>query len=208
MIAGTQGYAEHAKKLFLRDAGMPFAEKHHAVLHLLPDEPSRILDIGAGTGADAAWFASRGHEVVAVEPTAELRLPAMALHPAASIEWIDDSLSRLAVVRDRKRQFRVIMLAAVWMHLDREERRRAMPNLPALLTRDGVVVMSLRHGPVPEGRRMFEVSAEETIRLAEDCGLRVALNVRAPSVQRENRAAGVTWTHLAFVAETERDGGD
>jgi hypothetical protein len=27
----------------------------------------------------------------------------------------------------------------------------------------GIVIMSLRHGPIPTGRRMFEVSAEETI---------------------------------------------
>jgi len=29
----------------------------------------------------------------------------------------------------------------------------------------------LRHGPVPEGRRMFEVSAEETMVLGEAAGL-------------------------------------
>lgn len=78
VIAGTEGYAEHARALFLRDEGMSFAEKHRAVLHLFPDEPSAVIDIGSGTGADAAWFAPQGHQVVAVEPTAELRLPGMA----------------------------------------------------------------------------------------------------------------------------------
>jgi len=200
VIAGTEGYAEQASTLFLRDEGMSFAEKHHAVLHLLPGEPSAVLDVGSGTGADAAWFASKGHRVVAVEPTDELRMPSMALHSTRSIEWVNDSLPRLAIVSGRRQQFRLVMLTAVWMHLDHNERQAAMPNVASLLAPDGALIMSLRHGSVPDGRRMFEVSAEETILLARDCGLREILTMNAQSVQLKNRDAGVTWTHLAFVA--------
>jgi SAM-dependent methyltransferase len=200
VIAGTEGYAGHARALFLRDEGIPFAEKHQAVLRLLPSEPSAVIDIGSGTGADAAWFASQGHQVVAVEPTGELRLPSMALHSTRSIEWVDDSLPCLAIVGCRRQRFRLVMLTAVWMHLDYKERQVAMPNVASLLASDGTLIMSLRHGPVPDGRRMFEVSAEETILLAQSCGLQEILNVRAQSVQLANRDAGVTWTHLAFVA--------
>lgn len=200
MIAGTEGYAEHARALFLRDEEISFEEKHHAVLHLLPTEPCAVIDIGSGTGADAAWFASHGHHVVAVEPTDELRGPSIALHPAKSIEWINDSLPHLAIVRSRGQRFRLVMLIAVWMNMDQKEREVAMVNVASLLAPDGTLIMSLRHGPVPDGRRMFEVTAEETILLASRCGLRHILNVRAPSVQLANRQAGVTWTHLAFVA--------
>ena len=200
MIAGTEGYAEHAGALFLRDEGMSFAEKHHAVLHLMPGEPSAVIDIGSGTGADAAWFASQGHQVVAVEPTGELRVPSMALHSTSAIEWVNDSLPRLAIVSGRRQRFRLVMLTAVWMHLDHKERQAAMPNVALLLAPGGALIMSLRHGRVPDGRRMFEVSAEETILLARNCGLQEVLNIRAQSVQLKNRDAGVTWTHLAFVA--------
>ncbi len=37
--------------------------------------------------------------------------------------------------------------------------------------RTGQILMSLRHGPVPPGRRMFDVSADETIALAAGHGL-------------------------------------
>jgi hypothetical protein len=84
------------------------------------------------------------------------------------------------------------------MHLDAPERRVAMRPLAALLAPGGVLVLSLRHGPVPAGRRMFEVSAEETIALAQACGLRPVLHLHEPSLQPANRAAGVTWTRLAF----------
>jgi hypothetical protein len=59
--------------------------------------------------------------------------------------------------------------------------------------------MPLRHGPVPEGRRMFDVSAEETTQLAEANDLQRILRLDAKSVQQANRLVGLTWTHLAFV---------
>jgi len=200
VIAGTEGYAQSASALFVRDEAIPFTEKHHAIFHLLPTEPSVVIDIGSGTGADASWLASQGHEVVAVEPTDELRLRSMALHTARPIEWINDSLPYLAVVGCRRNRFRLVMLTAVWMHLDQKERESAMPNVASLLASNGTLIMSLRHGPVPDGRRMFEVSAEETILLARSCGLREILNLCSQSVQYANRSAGVTWTHLAFVS--------
>jgi len=46
---------------------------------------------------------------------------------------------------------------------------------------------------------MFEVSAEETIGLAEKEGLRATLNVERPSILANNRAAGVSWTTLALM---------
>ena len=50
------------------------------------------------------------------------------------------------------------------------------------------MILSLRHGPVPEGRRMFDVSAEETIQLAAAQQFRLILHLEGPSVQEANRA--------------------
>lgn len=198
MIPGIQGYAEQAHELIERYESVPFVDKHRSVLHVLPGAPSLILDVGAGTGADAAWLASQGHTVVAVEPTRELREPGRALHPSQSIEWVNDSLPALASVLARGQVFDAVLLSAVWMHLDETERRSAMPRLASLMESDGVLVMSLRHGPVPEGRRMFSVSAEETTLLAQESGLHQVLNTRTESLHAVNRAQGITWTQLAF----------
>ncbi|WP_411879147.1 class I SAM-dependent methyltransferase [Polaromonas sp. YR568] len=195
---GTQGYAEQAAELIPQYESISFVAHHAAELHLLPTVPSRILDIGAGTGLDAAWFAEQGHSVVAVEPTAEFRHAAMRLHPSPLIEWLDDALPNLDVVLGRGQRFDVVMLSAVWMHLDATERGIAMPRVASLLAPDGVMVLSLRHGPVPAGRRMFAVSGEKTVELARQHGLGVVLNTHTESLQPGNRAAGVTWTRLAF----------
>jgi 2-polyprenyl-3-methyl-5-hydroxy-6-metoxy-1,4-benzoquinol methylase len=198
MIPGTEGYAEHAEELVERFEAVLFSEKHEAVAHLLPSAPSAILDVGAGTGVDAAWFASQGHRVVAVEPTDSLRLAGIRLHREHPIEWINDSLPDLAWMCARGQRFDVVMLTAVWMHLDEQERRRAMPRVATLLAPGGVLVMSVRNGPAPSERRIFQVSDEETVALASGCSLKKVFGLRTASAQAVNRQAGVTWTRLAF----------
>src|SRR5258708_564446 len=130
-----------------------FGFAHGWVPHLIRTGPRRVLDIGSGTGRDAVWFGSLGHRVVAVEPTDAMRIPAMALHPSPAIEWLNDSLPDLALLLARAEKFDLVMLSAVWMHLDEAQRQRAMPNLAALVRTEGAVIMKLRHGPVPAGSR-------------------------------------------------------
>lgn len=201
-ISGTENYADEAPELLKRYESISFADAHAPVLHLMPPAPCRALDIGAGTGRDAAGLAALGHSVVAIEPTEELRRGAMLLHPSPIIEWLDDSLPHLAAVRARKQEFDLVMLTAVWMHLDAAQRELAMPNVSALVRNGGIVIMSLRHGPIPPGRRMFEVSAEETIALAQRSKLFCTLNREAEASLRQ---PGVSWTRLAFQQGMDRN---
>ena len=197
-VSGTEGYAEEAERLIAPYEALAFADVHARVLHLIPQTPSRVLDIGAGTGRDAAAFAAMGHSVVAVEPTEALRGRAATLHPSERIGWLDDSLPELCQVRARGHTFDLVMLTAVWMHLDANQRVLGMPIVASMVREGGTLILALRHGPVPPGRRMFDVSAEETIALAGVQGLRTVLSLHLPSIQRANQLAGVTWTRLAF----------
>lgn len=167
----TAGYGEHAEQLAKRYESITFEDVHRDVLHLFPAKPCNVLDIGAGSGRDAAALTRQGHRVVAVEPTAELRHEGQRIHAALPIEWKDDQLPALRVMLATQQHFDLIMLTAVWMHLDAQERQVAMASIASLLAPGGTLVMSLRHGPVPEGRRMFDVSADETIALAAQHGL-------------------------------------
>jgi SAM-dependent methyltransferase len=198
IIAGTEGYAEDADSLIERYESVSFAKKYESVLHLIPDRPGDVLDIGAGTGVDAAWLAAVGYRVVAVEPTDRLRQAAQALHPSPLIDWVADSLPGLRTLASRAQSFDLVLMSAVWAHLNQREHQEAMPNVAAMLRSDGVLLMSLRHGPAPANRRVFPVSAEATIQLAEREGLRSILNVEVGSILPINRQAGVTWTWLAF----------
>ncbi len=197
-VPGTEGYSEDAEWLVPRYESVSFIDKYRAVSHLLPEKASMILDIGAGTGADAAWLATNGHSVVAVEPVAAFRGAGIKLHASAEIEWLDDSLPALSKTMSRKGAFDVVLVTAVWVHLAPPERAQAMSNITALLKSGAILIISIRHGPAPANRRVFEVSAEETIELAKWNGLREILSARTHSAQLINRRAGVTWSWLAF----------
>jgi SAM-dependent methyltransferase len=195
-VSGTEGYADEADDLFRRYENISFAEVHRSVLHLIPTASCWVLDIGSGTGRDAAALAAMGHRVVGVEPTDVMRMRAAALHPSPQIEWLDDSLPDLAEVMRRGEQFDLVMLTAVWMHLDQGQRRGAMPRVASLLRGGGVMCMTLRHGPVPSGRRMFEVSGDETTGLGQAAGLQLLFKEeRSPS----HRQPGVSWTRLVLA---------
>jgi SAM-dependent methyltransferase len=202
VISGTEGYANEAEALVKQYESLAFADIRSKVLHLIPTTAARVLDIGAGTGRDAAGFAAMGHRVMAVEPTDALRSRAAELHPSPSIEWLDDSLPDLAQINSLGVAFDVVMLTAVWMHLDLAQRQRAMPRVAALLQPGGVMIMSLRYGPIPPGRRMFTVSAEETIQLAGTEGLQPIL--KFDSADGVLRRPGVSWARLAFRKDQDR----
>lgn len=192
------GYAAKVDDLFKRYEFRDPAGIHAPWADFFPEPPARILDIGAGTGRDAAWFVSLGHSVLAVEPTDALRIGAAKLHPEPEIEWLDDILPGIPHVLSRGETFDLILMHAVWMHLTEDERIEGMANLATLLKPGGRIAMSQRHGEVPAGRRMFDVSGEETIALAKQHGLINLMHARAESIQAENRAKGVEWTKLVF----------
>lgn len=197
-LPSNAGYSDEVASLFERYESREPAKIHDPWVHLFPKPPARILDIGSGTGRDAAWFASLGHSVLAVEPTDALRLGAAKLHPEPEIEWLDDILPDLPHVRARGETFDLILMHAVWMHLTEAERISGMAVITGLLASGGRIAMSLRHGVVPKGRRMFDVSGEETITLAAQNGLTNLYNQRAESIQAENRAQHIEWTKLVF----------
>lgn len=169
--SGTAGYHDNASYLAEQYESISFEDVYRDVLHLFPDKLCNVLDVGAGSGRDAAALALKGHSVVAVEPTEGLRDEGKRRHPLQNLEWVDDCLPALRVTRSRNQGFGLILLTAVWMHLNADERQEAMQALSDLLLPAGRVFMTLRHGPVPDGRLMFDVSAQETIDLAGKFGL-------------------------------------
>ncbi|MEZ5648037.1 MAG: class I SAM-dependent methyltransferase [Alphaproteobacteria bacterium] len=194
-INGTEGYAEEADDLAIQYEALSFTDVHRDTLHLIPIKSSLILDIGAGTGRDAAHLARQGHQVVAVEPTAELRCHSQRLHSDTAITWVDDALPELQKLRRYSRRFDVVLLTAVFMHLDEVERRTALESIGPLLTDRGILILSLRHGVVPPGRRMFEVSSSEVVTMAKTQDLIAIHESHRDDMQHR---PGIHWTQLAF----------
>ena len=168
-----------------------FEEIHAGAIPFLRAAPGLVLDVGAGSGRDAAWFAARGFEVVAVEPAAGMRDAARGLHADAGIRWVDDRLPALAQVHRLGLGFDLIWVSAVWMHIPPDQRGRAMRKLATLLRPGGRMVMTLRHGPAPGDRPMWPVDAAEVERLGLDHGL--ALRVATERVEDRQGRDDVRW---------------
>ena len=168
---------------------------HGWIQDLLPKSSAAVLDIGAGSGRDAAWLAAKGHDVVAVEPSASMRTAGASLHARASIRWIDDRLPALAKASKFDLSFDLILLSAVWMHLAEDDRPRAFRKIVNLLKPGGLLVITLRMGPVDRARGIRRVLLEEVEDLARDHGAFVERRAEAKDLQgREN----VRWIQLAI----------
>ncbi|MFF2025004.1 class I SAM-dependent methyltransferase [Streptomyces sp. NPDC058171] len=200
--SGAQRYYEqHAAELAARYEGLSFPALYEDVVPFLPVPPAAVADIGAGSGRDAAALARLGFAVTAVEPVPAMRETAVRLHPE-EIVWLADALPELASVQG---PFGLLLLSAVWMHLDRDERPPAMARLGELLTEGGRLVITLRHGEPPHDRRMFDVPAAETIELAAAHGL--FLLHRGGGEDRLGRD-GVHWSQLVFEKRARATGAE
>ncbi|MER8066753.1 class I SAM-dependent methyltransferase [Streptomyces sp. NPDC094034] len=190
----VQGYySESAERLGQRYESVTFEAVHAALLDLLPAAPARALDVGAGTGRDAAALAERGFSVDAVEPVAELRQVAARLHPDTMVTWRESALPELRGVEG---PYDLVLLSAVWMHLLPDERPVAMRRLAGLLAPGGILVITLRRGEPPTDRRMFDIPPEEVAGHGLDAGLTV-LRVVEEETDRLGRES-VGWSSLAL----------
>lgn len=195
-IESNQGYEEQAAGLALRYDTKDLDNGYAWFRSLMPLAPARFLDIGSGSGRDALYFSSLGYTVCAVEPTDAFRAIAMAKPGAEKIEWLEDALPELASLEGRC--FDIITMMAVFMHFDERERMSVLQTVSQLLAPKGILAMTIRHGEVPEGRRMFEIADEEVIDVGEQFGLKRVHQARAQSLQACNAAKGIIWSQLVF----------
>jgi SAM-dependent methyltransferase len=182
------------------------AERYESVssermlVEVLPVIPSGAasklaLDVGAGTGRDAAWLTSLGYEVVAAEPATEMRRIAADKHGSSGIRWVSDALPSLDHVHGLGLAYDLVLLSAVWQHVLPADRPRAFRKLATLMKPGGVLVMTLRHGPAPAETHTYPTSTAEIEGLARTHGLEV-LRIAASSDQ--GARAGVTWDVMAL----------
>lgn len=180
-ITTWHAYDDASDSYFDSYERLSFSDMHRAFLKFLPQKGAACLDVGAGSGRDAAALARRGFSVTAAEPSRGLRALAQARHQSLGIRWIDDHLPQLKGVVASQERFAFILVSAVWMHVAPDDRGLAVRTLADLLEIDGHIAITLRQGDVSDGRLMYPVNTEELLSQAEENGL------RAVYVSRRNK---------------------
>ena len=189
------GYNRHADNFFERYEQVEPENVHSDWLSLLPSTQLLVLDVGAGSGRDAAWFAEQDHEVVAVEPADVLRQRARERHPSPRIQWVDDRLPGLEAVHDLDYRFDLILLNGVWMHVPPSSRERAFRKLTTLLKPSGHLVVSLRSKQPDDDRTTYSTSVAELRHLSRSHALEF---LQDTSSNDQLGRQDVDWTSLVF----------
>lgn len=196
-------YTENAAKLCKAyDAVIPsdlYAPRLKTI-HLLR-KGGLALDVGSGSGRDAAWLSSMGFSVVAAEPNEAMRDHARKFW-GERIEWTSAALPGLVGIPRPDRGYDLIMCNAVMMHVPPVDRALCIETLYSLLSRDGVVILNFRNvTPDDQGRAMFPVTEAEMTVLALDKGFDVHLTRLGDKMGR----AAHTWTSMEMtVRRTDR----
>lgn len=161
-----------------------------------------VLDVGAGVGRDALYFAEQGLDVIAIEPAENMLKKGQTRTEHLGVMWLNDQLPELKQTLALQMKFDLIVLSAVWMHVAPQQRERAFRKLSDLLKPSGTLVITLRHGPSPDERIMHPVSADELAQYCKKYGLVFQLvdDEQADQLQRSE----VSWQTV--VAKLPDDG--
>ncbi|CEO41646.1 class I SAM-dependent methyltransferase [Photobacterium kishitanii] len=172
-------YHQNAGFLIEQYQSLTFEQVHQSWRAYWPltskSDVAKVLDVGAGTGRDALWFAQHQCDVYAIEPAAALREFGQRYTQDCfdKITWLDDKLPELNSITELGIRFDCILLSAIWMHIAPKLRERCFRKLANLLAPSGQLVISLRHGDFNDARVAYAVSVEELEQLAKKHALQV-----------------------------------
>jgi SAM-dependent methyltransferase len=177
---------------------------------------ARVLDVGAGTGRDAALLARAGYDVRAIEPSAALREVALQRHAEQLRERLfpgslPDALPHADALDG---PFDGVLCSAVLQHLPRRALFDAVLTLRRLLSPRGRVLVSIpassggtsAAGDAPgrildaehrdaDGRLYTPIAADELRLLFERCGFATTGSWQDPDALGR---PGLHWHTLLF----------
>ncbi len=192
----SQWYDSNVNLMIDRYERFSFSEIHEILLEHLPTKrPCTALDVGSGTGRDAAALAELGIDVTAVEPSDAVRKKSEELHPHPRVDWVKDSLPKLQTILKIGSLYDLIILSAVWMHIAPSNREKAFRRLVTLLNPGGLMYITLRHGPFEALQGFWDISDDNIYTLARKYGLIVE---NRSTVGDKLGNEGVTWTRIVL----------
>ena len=202
----TQHYDDCGAELANRYESASMKEMHSLLLRHLPGK-GRVLEIGCGSGRDAAFLLQHGYDVTAVDASKGMVSAAKRHHPE-----LDQRITCNAFPFSKddpllEARFDAIVLVAVVMHITDTELSSCATQFATMLSPDGVVFISTSTGRgeldglrAPDGRLFNERAPEDLERLFIPMGFnRIAMHENADSFART-----VCWFSLVLGRKGDR----
>ena len=195
MSVNIDFYNKNTNELTEQYNSLTFEQVHKNITQFLP-EKGKILDVGCGSGRDAFALANMGHQVTAVDPAINMLMKAQENFKHNDITWVNDRMPTLEKVKELGEKYDFILLSAVWMHIEPENRKESFENLQSLLNKDAQMLISLRFGGFSDGRKAIPVSQDEIQTFSDD------LNIQSQSLLENDsdqlNRSDVNWQIMRF----------
>lgn len=159
-------FNDRAEELARQYNALDRAKVHADLLALLPEGRAlKVLDVGAGSGADAAMFADRGHEVMACEPADALRKTGEEAFKNKNIKWNAEVLPDMDAASSAAAPFDVVTSVGVLQYVSEENRASSLSKMFSLAAKGGFVEVQY---PTPASREhQFTIKHNEIERAVE-----------------------------------------
>jgi ubiquinone/menaquinone biosynthesis C-methylase UbiE len=200
MADASEPYYADARLAAIYDASNPYGEDYDRYYVRMAEKlpvPSRILDMGCGTGRLAVEIASLGHHVTGVDPAPGMIGVARSRPGHESVRWVDGDAETFSL---EDRFDLIIMTGHAFQILQTEDAiRTALANLWLHLAPGGCVAFESR---TPEAREWDQWTPELSQQSIDVPGVgQVQIH---NSIAREEMPFVIYNTHFRFPEGTER----
>ena len=172
-------YQQNAKALATRYEAADVAQMQ-TMLTACFAEYSTLLEIGCGSGRDAAFMLSHGYEVTAVDGSREMIESAMKHHPELADRLLEVRLPAGLNSAFTPDSYDGIFSIATLMHLPEDDIWATLTAIATMLRPNGRFFFSVsiarddvdEFGFDKKGRRFTPLTQEHWLQLCQHCGLR------------------------------------
>lgn len=201
-IQTTQFYNRNATALTNRYETADVSKMHQQLLEIYGDRFPKLLEIGCGSGRDAAFMVSNGYDVTAVDGSQAMITEANKLHPE-----LNGRLSVIELPHDLhmlQGHYDGVYSIATLMHLSKIELLPVMMKIVELLREGGLLFFSISIerddtndiGYDEKGRYFNKMTKTQWMQMCNTCNLKcIQISESDDGLGR----GGITW--LTIVAE-------